>query len=67
MTDKQLQMEILQRLTAIETHLENLVGNGQPGTIEKIQARLSTVEQWVWRATGIALVIVLAVGWLVHG
>lgn len=67
MTDKQLQLEILQRLTAMETHLKNLVGNGQPGIIEKIHSRLTTVERWVWRATGIAVVIVLAVGWLVHG
>jgi hypothetical protein len=36
---------------------QRLYGNGQPGDIESMKARISKIEQWMWRAIGGGLVI----------
>lgn len=64
--------EVIDRLGRIETKLDNdfraLHGNGQPGLIEKhekLENRVSTLEQRVDTQSGIAGKIVIGVAWLV--
>ena len=41
-----------QRLTAVEVEVHTLIGNGQPGRIAKLEAKVSTLESYLWRALG---------------
>jgi hypothetical protein len=50
------QSEIASRLATIETVLnqmnQRLFGNGQPGEISALKARITRLESWFWRAAG---------------
>jgi len=50
-----------ERLAAIEAIVsrmeQRLLGNGQPGEIDKLKHRVTRLESWFWRAAGaVALV-----------
>lgn len=64
--------EVIDRLGRIETKLDNdfraLHGNGQPGLIEKhekLENRVSTLEQRIDTQSGIAGKVVIGIAWLV--
>lgn len=64
--------EVIDRLGRIETKLDNdfraLHGNGQPGLLEKhekLENRVSSLEQRVDTQSGIAGKVVIGVAWLV--
>jgi hypothetical protein len=68
------QQEVLQRLTAIETQMAGLVGNGQPGIIQDLQdaddtvnARVDTLDLRISKWTGIGVGVwgVLSLLWIV--
>lgn len=40
-----MEAEILERLARIETHLESLVGNGQPGRIAIIEKSVQSLRE----------------------
>lgn len=44
--------EIHTDVTVTKTKLEGLVGNGQPGEIQKIQSRLSSLEEFKNKSVG---------------
>jgi hypothetical protein len=51
-----------ERLAAIEAIVlrmeQRLLGNGQPGEIDKLKHRVTRLESWFWRAAGgVALAI----------
>jgi hypothetical protein len=53
---------IQERLSAIEAIVlrmeQRLLGNGQPGEIDKLKHRVRRLESWFWRAAGaVALAI----------
>lgn len=54
---------VLQKLTGIETRLgtleRRLFGDGQPGELERLRARVRKLEAWFWRCTGAAGVLAL--------
>jgi hypothetical protein len=45
-----------ERLAAIEAIVlrmeQRLLGNGQPGIIDKLERRVTRLESWFWRAAG---------------
>jgi len=43
---------VLARLAAIETELKRLVGNGQPGSIDKMQGQINSQAEWIARRKG---------------
>lgn len=64
--------EVIDRLGRIETKLDNdfraLHGNGQPGLIEKhekLENRVSTLEQRIATQSGIAGKVVIGIAWLI--
>ena len=82
MAYKSQQAEIVERLIRIEerstqaaTHItelhEKLFGNGQPGLIAQLSARIAVLEQtrfWIWGLTiGGGTVLIFAVKVLVFG
>lgn len=42
-----------ERLARLETHMESLVGNGQPGRLTLVENEVSEIQRWRWKATGI--------------
>lgn len=53
-----------ERIASMETVLydmhSRLFGNGQPGEIEKLKDRISSMERWMWRCVGGAAVVIFA-------
>lgn len=41
-----------ERVTALETDMERLMGNGQPGIIAEINGRLQRLDRMAWIAGG---------------
>ena len=48
---------VLADLATLKTQMRNLIGNGQPGRIARIEARVERHEVFVERAGGIALLV----------
>lgn len=42
-----------ERLARVETHVESLVGNTQPGRLTVLENKVSALQQWRWKTTGI--------------
>lgn len=58
-----------ERLSALETSMRTLVGNGQPGRITQIEDAVKGLERWKWKVLGISTggsAVVSAVLWLLH-
>jgi hypothetical protein len=53
-----------ERLAAIEAIVsrmeQRLLGNGQPGEIDKLKNRITRLESWFWRAAGAVALAILA-------
>lgn len=44
-----------ERITALETDMERLMGNGQPGIIARLEDRLRRLDRLAWIAGGAVL------------
>lgn len=42
-----------ERLATLETHMESLVGNTQPGRLTLLEAKVAAIQQWRHYTTGI--------------
>jgi hypothetical protein len=52
--------ERLGTIEAIVSRMEQrLLGNGQPGEIDKLKQRVTRLESWFWRAAGAAALAIL--------
>ena len=62
--------ESVQRLTALETQLSSIVGNGQPGRLTILETKIGALEHWKHTTTGIYLgisgLVSAATGFLYH-
>ena len=52
-----MEPEIIERLTRIETMLESLVGNGQPGRIAKIEGHVEALTAAHNQAAGVRYIL----------
>jgi len=52
MTD--FEQQVLSDLSELKTQMRSLLGNGQPGRIRELEARVERHESYVQRATGVA-------------
>lgn len=50
-----------ERLSAVETHVHGLVGNGQPGTIDEIKEDIRSLNKFRYYLTG-AIAVIETVG-----
>jgi len=53
---------VLRSLATLETQMEELVGNGQPGRISSLERRVARHDKVLWLVTGAGAVI----GWLLR-
>lgn len=63
-----------ERLSKLESQMQTLLGNGQPGIITKLQDEVKDIQRWRWRivglSAGIGIVVsgaISAVAWLFKG
>lgn len=49
--------EISTQVTEVSTHVKGLVGNGQPGKIQLLEADVSSLKEWRSKQTGIMYAI----------
>lgn len=57
MNDIDFQRRVVESLARLETHMEDLVGNGQPGRVAKIEGRIEKLYKWFYIGTGAGLAI----------
>lgn len=51
MDQNEFQDRVIEKLTRLETHMEGLIGNGQPGRITKLEDRIESLDdRWKWSA-----------------
>jgi hypothetical protein len=43
-----------ERVTALETEMHSLAGNGQPGRVSSLETAVSKLSQWRWWVVGAA-------------
>lgn len=46
-----------ERLAKLETHLESVVGNGQPGRLTLVEQSVKELTAWKWKMVGITTAI----------
>jgi len=57
--------KVVESLSRLETQMETLVGNGQPGIITKQEERIAALEQFKAKAIGYGAAIAFVVSMLV--
>lgn len=55
-------MLVIQKLTLLETMMADLAGNGQPGRIQTLEAKVRSHDRLIWVLTGGGAVV----GWLLQ-
>lgn len=50
-----------ERLAALETSVTSLIGNGQPGRINKLEEDVSGLQRWRWILAGAYTALTIAV------
>ena len=51
------ELQVLKDLTELKAHMRWLIGNGKPGCLQELTARVERHERLVQRATGIGAAI----------
>ena len=49
--------QVLADLSTLKAEMRALVGNGQPGRLHELEARVEKHQIWIERATGLALIL----------
>ena len=62
MTDVEFQIHVVDALARLDTKMKTLVGNGQPGRIDRVEMAVSRLNRVAWIGGG----IVIAVSAIVH-
>jgi len=44
--------EMGERVATLETQMEDLTGNGQPGRVTKIEGKVDQLQEFMWRILG---------------
>lgn len=52
MENKEFETRVTESLARLETHMENLVGNGQPGRVTKLEEKVDSLSKWRWIISG---------------
>ena len=59
-------IELTADMAEVKTMLHTLCGNGQPGTISKLESRVSSLETWKNRIAGAIAVVAMASGYVMR-
>lgn len=62
MDHEEFQTKVVESLARLETNMENLVGNGQPGRVTKLEEEVKDLSKWRWIIGG----VIIAISALIH-
>jgi hypothetical protein len=64
--DNAFKQRVVDSLARLETHMENLVGNGQPGRVTKIEDDVESLQKARWYLAGAVVGISTAASAVIH-
>lgn len=56
-TPHDFETKVIESLARLETHMEGLVGNGQPGRVTKLEEKVDGLSKWRWMLIGGAIAL----------
>jgi hypothetical protein len=62
MNTEDFQTHVVDALARLDTKVTDLVGNGQPGRVSRLEEKVDTINRWRWVIAG----VVLSLSALVH-
>jgi hypothetical protein len=58
--EEDFRLQVMEKLTRLETMLAQLVGNGQPGRVQRLEEKVRRHDRVLWMVSGAGVVA----GWL---
>lgn len=52
MEHEEFQLKVVESLARLETHMQDLVGNGKPGRVTNLEKEVQALARWRWIITG---------------
>ena len=65
-TPAEMNLFVYTTLSRLETQMEALLGNGQPGRMQRVERKAQITERFAWVLTGGLILLALAVGWTIQ-
>ena len=62
----EFQVRVIDSLARLETHMESLVGNGQPGRVSVLETDIEALKKARWTIGGLVIGIATTVSAAVH-
>lgn len=66
MTDEEFKLHVVDVLGRLDTNMKGLVGNGQPGRVDKLESAVKDLEHQRWWAAGVITTLGAAAEYLGH-
>lgn len=60
------QQRVVDSLARLETHMENLVGNGQPGRVTNLETEVKDLNKAKWYLSGSVVGVSTLLGTVIH-
>lgn len=62
MEHEEFQLKVISALTRLETNMDSLVGNGQPGRVKELEDKVGFLQKIAWVGAG----VLVAVSAIIH-
>ena len=62
MDHQEFQTKVVDSLARLETHMEDLVGNGKPGRVKELEDQVDGLSKWRWFLGG----AIIAISAIIH-
>jgi hypothetical protein len=66
MDQQEFQSHVIDTLARLDTKMESLVGNGQPGRVSKLESAVDELKKAKWTLGGLVVGISTTVSALIH-
>jgi hypothetical protein len=66
MTNEDFQLHVIETLATLDTKMDSLVGNGQPGRVGQLEADVKELSKSRWYRDGMMAGVATAVSTAVH-
>jgi hypothetical protein len=63
MDTEEFQLHVVKALARLDANMKTLIGNGQPGRIEKIEIDVKSLNRWRWIIGGVVVTLSALIHW----
>lgn len=63
MTDEEFKLHVVEALAKLDANMKSLIGNGQPGRIEKLETDVKSINRWRWVIGGVVITLSALIHW----